>query len=133
MQVFRSFEQDDVAMVGRAVRVLLVSSEGETGVMARRLASLGARVDVIDEIYAAISDLLDDPAGYGLLVVDCDSANVGGLEACQRAVQMLGGSVQRAPTVLISRECMTQSFPQDRAVPVVLRAPPLGRVAEGGL
>lgn len=123
MQVFRSFEQNGVAMVGRAVRVLLVSSEGETGVMARRLAAMGAKVDVIDEIYEAVSDVMDDPAGYGLLVVDCDSANVGGLEVAQRAVTLLGAAIQRVPSVLISRDCVTQRFPQDRAAPVVLRAP----------
>ena len=123
MQVFRSFEQGDISMVGRAVRVLLVSSDGETGVLARRLAALGARVDVIDEIFAAISDVIDDPMGYGLLVVDCDSANVGGLSAGQHAVQMMGGSARRVPAMLISGECQAQAFPQDRNAAVVLRAP----------
>lgn len=110
-------------MVGKAVRVLVLTAEGETGTMGRRLAGLGARVDVVDELFSALSDLIDDPAGYGLFVVDCDSANVGGLEAAQRAIKMLGDVAQRVPVILVSSKCRDQRFPQDRAAPVVLRAP----------
>jgi hypothetical protein len=123
MHIIRSMERDDIAPVGKAVRVLLLTSEGETGQMGRRLASLGGRVDVVDELFAALSELIDDPAGYGLFVVDCDSANVGGIEAAQRAMLMLGEVSQRIPVILVSTECRDQRFPADRAVPIVLRAP----------
>jgi CheY-like chemotaxis protein len=123
MQVIRSFEQDNVAMVGRAVHALLLTSEGETGMVGLRLASLGARVDVVDELFEALSDLIDDPTGYALFVVDCDAPNVGGLEAAQRAMKMLGDVTQRVSVILISSECHDQRFPQDRTAPVVLRAP----------
>lgn len=123
MQVFRSFEQADIAMVGRAVRVLLVSAEGEGGATGRKLASLGAKVDVVDELYAALSDLIDDPAGYALLVVDCDNCNIGGLASAQHAVQMLGTTAQRVSVILISADCRDQRFPPDRGAPIVLRAP----------
>lgn len=123
MQVFRSFEQADYAMIGRAVRVLLVSSEGEAGVTSRRLAALGAKVDVVDEIYAALSDIIDDPFGYALLVVDCDNCNVRGLQAGLHAVRTLGGMAQRISVMLVSSECREQRFPADRSAPVVLRAP----------
>lgn len=123
MHVIRSLEQENAAMVGRAVCVLLLTAEGETGMMGRRLAGLGTRIDVVDELFSALSDLIDDPAGYGLFVVDCDSANVGGLEAAQRAMKMLGEVAQRVPVILVSSECRDQRFPQDRAMPVVLRAP----------
>ena len=123
MHVIRSLEQDTAAMVGRAVRVLLLTAEGETGMMGRRLASLGGRVDVVDELFAALSDLIDDPAGYALFVVDCDCAQVGGLEAAQRAMKMLGDVAQRVSVILVSNECRDQRFPQERTAPVVLRAP----------
>lgn len=123
MQVIRSFERDSAAMVGKAVNVLLLSSEGETGMVGRRLASLGARVDVVDELFGALSDLIDDPTGYALFVVDCDGASVGGLEEAHRAMKMLGEVRQRVSVILMSRECRDQRFPQDRTAPVVLRAP----------
>ncbi len=123
MQIVRSLEQDNVAAVGRAVRVLLLTSEGEAGQMGRRLASLGAKVDVVDELFGALSDLIDDPAGYALLVVDCDSCNVGGLESALKAMKMLGDVAQRVSVILVSSECRDQRFPQERTAPVVLRAP----------
>lgn len=123
MQIIRSPEQDHAAVVGRAVRVLLLTSEGQTGMMGRRLAGLGTRVDVVDEMFAALSDLIDDPTGTALFVVDCDSASVGGLEAAQRAMRMLGDVAQRVSVILVSSECREQRFPQDRCAPILLRAP----------
>jgi hypothetical protein len=123
MQVVRSFEQSVHAMVGRAVRVLLVSSEGDSGVTGRRLAALGAKVDAVEEIYTALSELIDDPMGYALLVVDCDRCNLCGLQAGLHAVRTLGEIAQRVSVVLISSECQEQRFPADKAAPVVLRAP----------
>ena len=121
MQIIRSFEQDNAAIVGWGIRVLLLSSEGEDGQTARRLARLGGKVDVVDEMFSALSDLIDDPAGYALFVVDCDC--VGGLEAAQRAMQMLGELAHRIPVILVSTECREQRFPSDRALATVLRAP----------
>jgi hypothetical protein len=123
MQVFRSFDRMDYTMVGRAVRVLLVSSETETGATARRLAAMGAKVDVVDEIYSALSDVIDDPVGYAVLVVDCDKCKVGGLGAALNAVQKLGDVASRVSVILISSECREQRFPQDRAAPIILRGP----------
>ena len=123
MQIIRSLEQDNAAMVGRAVRALLLTSEGEMGGMERRLAALGARVDVVDELFAALSDLIDDPSGYALFVVDCDSVGVGGLEAAHQAIRMLGEVAQRVSVILVSSECRDQRFPQERTAPVVLRSP----------
>ena len=123
MQVIRSLEHENAALVGWGVRVLLLSSEGEAGLTRRRLAGLGGKVDVVDELFTALSELIDDPTGYGLFVVDCDGANVGGLEAARRAVQMLGEGAERVPVILVSHECGEQRFPNDRSTPTVLRAP----------
>lgn len=123
MQIIRTREHDGFTMVGRAARVLLLTSESEAGSMARRLAGLGATVDVIDELFSALSHLIDDPSGYALFVVDCDKVNVGGLAVAQRAVKMLGAVAQRVSVILVSGECRDQRFPQDRTAPMVLRAP----------
>ena len=121
MQVIRSLEQDRFAMVGRAVRALLVTAGGEAGAMGRQLASLGARVDVMQDVFEAISDVIDDPSFYALIIVDCDG--VGGLEASQRAMRMLGEAAHRVSVILVSSECCEQRFPQERSAPVVLRVP----------
>lgn len=123
MQVIRTFEHDSAATVSWGIRVLLLSSEGEGGQTSRRLAGMGGQVDMADELYQALSEVIDDPAGYGLFVVDCDSAKVGGLEAARRAMAMLGDVALRVPVILISTECAEQRFPMDRATPTTLRAP----------
>ena len=123
MQIIRSFERNDATAVGVGVRVLVMSSAGESGQISRRLASLGGRVDVVDELFAALSELIDDPAGHGLFVIDCDGPGVGGLVAAQRAFQMLGDVAQRVPVILVSTECSDQRFPPDRSSPIILRAP----------
>lgn len=103
--------------------MLLLSAQSASPVLVQRLSALGCRVDMVDELFAAMAEVIDDPAGYGLLVIDCDGPNVGGLAAAQRAVQMLGELVLRVPVILVSVECRAQSFPPDRAAPTVLRAP----------
>ena len=123
MQIIRSNGPENAALAGWSVRVLLMSSEGETGVISRRLASLGGQVEIEAELFSALAALIDDPAGYGLFVMDCDGENVGGLAAGRRAVQMLGDVALRVPVMLVSRECGEQGFPNDRSAPIVLRAP----------
>jgi len=123
MQIIRSFESDDTAAVGLGVRVLVLTTEGENAQICRRLASLGGKVDVVEELFSALSELIDDPAGYGLFVVDCDVPSVGGLEAAKRAVQMMGNLAQRVPVILTSSETRDHHFPMERTTPTVLRAP----------
>lgn len=123
MQIIRSFEQGDATAIGYGVRVLVLSCEGEAGQISRRLARLGGKVDVVEELFAALSELIDDPAGYGLFVVDCDSAGVGGLQAAQRALLMLGDVAQRVSVILVSGEPLDHVFPSDRSLPTILRAP----------
>lgn len=121
MQVIRSIETEDATLVGWGIRVLLLSSGGEHGLTSRRLAALGGRVEVEEELFAALSAVIDDPAGYALFVIDCD--DIGGLEAGKRAVQMLGDVARRVPVILVSRDCGEQRFPNDRSAPTLLRAP----------
>lgn len=123
MQVFRAFQDTDHTRVGFGVRVILVSAEGENGVLARRLASLGGHVEVVDEIFTALSHVMDDPVGYGLFVMDCDGPTVGGLAGGQRVIGMMGNLVLRVPVILVSQDCLEQRFPEDRMAPTHLRAP----------
>ena len=123
MQIIRTFERGEATKVGWAARVLLLSTEVENGPITRALAGLSSVIDVVDELFAALSEVLDDPAGYALLVVDCDSDCVGGLEAAERAVIMLSEVMSRVPVILISQECRLQQFPADRLKPTLLRAP----------
>ena len=123
MQIIRTIESSMTHGAAWDVRILLLSHEGEQGMTARRLANLGGKVDVVDELFRALSEVIDDPAGYRLLVIDCDSGGVGGLAAAQRAVQMLDQPLKRIPVILISHECREQQFPDDRTRPLVLRAP----------
>lgn len=121
MQLIRSFEHENAALVGWGVRVMLLTAEGPEGATARRLAGLGGLVETSPEMFAALSALIDDPAGYGLFVVDCDA--FGGLEAGHKAFAMLGDQTARLPVILVSRTCPQQTFPDDRRAPTVLRAP----------
>ena len=121
MQVFRAFDQKNAAVAGWGIRVLLLAASAMEGRAVRHLAALGSSVETTDELYAALGAVIDDPVGYGLFVIDCDS--VGGLEAGRKAVQVLNGSDSKVPVILVSTECGEQIFPQDRRAPTLLRAP----------
>ena len=121
MQVFRSFDPQNAAVAGWGIRVLLLGENAMEGRAVRHLASLGSSVETTDELYTALSAVIDDPVGYGLFVIDCDG--IGGLEAGRKAVQVLNGADSKVPVILVSKECGEQIFPQDRRAPTMLRAP----------
>ena len=122
MQIFRPAEQD-AALVGWGVRVMLLAEDTASGPKstAKRIAGFGGIIEREDEIYAALEAVIEDPAGYGLMVIECDQ--FGGLDAGMKAFSMLGTLKHRLPVILISKECKEQSFPRDRHFPIVLRAP----------
>ncbi len=121
MQMFKALEQDDAARVGWGVRVLLASPTGQGGHIARRLSGLGGQVEVEEQLYDALSQLIDDPRGTQMLVVDCDA--YGGIEAGRRGFALLADQAQHMPIVLITSHCREQTFPPNRDSPIVLRAP----------
>ena len=123
MQVIRGFDSGDATWVGGSVKVLLLTSEAENGQMSLRLARLGGQVEVMGELFTALAAVIDDPVGYGLFVIDCDSPGVDGLEGGRRALQMLGDLTSRIPVILVSGTCGEQRFPDDHAAPTELRAP----------
>jgi len=109
MQLIRSFDQDNAALVGFGIRVMLLSKQSEE------------MLEHSQEMYEALEAVIEDPAGYGLFVLDCD--DFGGIEAGRKAVTMMGELAQRLPVILISKECQEQSFPQGRGAATMLRAP----------
>ncbi len=121
MQFVRSFEQNYAAQVGFGIRVLLVTSESPDNPLRQRLAGLGSLVELTADLFLGLEAVIEDPAGYGLLVIDCDA--IGGLDAGRRAFAMMGEVAGRMPVMLISQECQHQVFPEDRYAPVLLRAP----------
>ncbi len=121
MQLIRSFEQENAALVGFGIRALLLSTEADRGPIAQRLAGIGGRVEVADELFIGLEAALDDPRGYELLVIDCDT--MGGVELGRRATEMLGETARSLPVILISSDCQRQVFPERPNAPTELRAP----------
>ena len=121
MQLIRSFEQDLAAPVGLGMRIILLTTEGRDGALARRLAGLGGQVDCHAEMNAGLAQLIEDPYRYGLLVIDCDG--FGGLQPVRQTCLNLVGQADRVPVLMISRDCQAQIFPNALQAPVVLRAP----------
>lgn len=124
MHLLPRIDQDDALLVGWGVRVLLLARPGacDTATALQRLAALGCASDVVGEVYAAASDLIDDPHGYGLVLADCDA--FGGIEAGLRLLRHLRAASVTLPVLLMTRDCPVQRFPEDRLAPVVLRSPP---------
>ncbi|MEI2686477.1 MAG: hypothetical protein V9G14_09640, partial [Cypionkella sp.] len=73
MQLIRSFDQDNAALVGFGIRVMLLSKQSQEGPLARRLAGAWRDAGALSqEMYEALEAVIEDPAGYGLFVLDCD-------------------------------------------------------------
>ena len=123
MYIVPSLSDSGASLVGFGIRTLLLAGQEQAAPLARRLAGLGSQVEAIDEMFTALSEVIEDPVSHGLLVVDCDSTNVGGIAGGRRLVQMMGDLVTRVPVILISSECRQQHFPEDRMAATELRAP----------
>ncbi|MFT4151131.1 MAG: hypothetical protein QM656_13115 [Paracoccaceae bacterium] len=126
MQFFRTPEGEQATLVGWGLRVMLLTADraGAEGATARRLSGAGGRVEAEGEMFAALSAVIDDPAGYGLVVIECDG--FGGLEAGHRAHKLLRQAGLQIAVVLIGTDCVEQRFPEDSTLPTELRAPLTG-------
>ncbi|MFZ1469156.1 MAG: hypothetical protein WAT09_09270 [Paracoccaceae bacterium] len=120
MQITHNFDQGAALPVGWGVRVLFLTAQDDSPLMAR-ISGMGGTVDLETEVYAALSAMIDDPMGYGLFVMDCDG--LGGIEAGERAAATLVAVNSRVPVILVSQDQASQVFPQDKTAPVRLRAP----------
>ena len=124
MQIIRSLEQHSAAPVGLGIRVMLVGQLQDSSPLPHRLAGLGGKVEMADDLFVGLEAVIDDPAGYGLCVIDCDA--FGGLAAGRRAHALLADVARRVPVILVSKDCTGQEFPEERGEAVVLRAPTSG-------
>ncbi len=123
----------DLIRVTRDLCVLLCCPEGETGCIARQLTAIGPHVDIITELFTALAEVIDDPANYSALVLNCDALGIGGLAGGHRAIRMLGDVRGRIPVILVASECITPCFPLDRLAPVELPAPASLQSLQAGL
>ena len=121
MQMFSALVQDDTALVGWGVTALVASGDGGCDVTDRRLAGLGVVIAAQGGLYDVLAEVLDDPRGADLLVLDCDT--IGGIDAGRRAFCILADAKVRMPVILISSDCVEQTFPVTREAPFMLRAP----------
>lgn len=108
--------------VGTGAQVLFLAAEGPAADrVTTRLEQLGARVTRATEVYSALAELLEDPCEHDLLVMDCDS--FGGIDGGRRVVALLSQPRHHIPVILVSKDCLQQTFPSDWREPVILRAP----------
>ncbi len=120
MQHLRAVKSEKVRPVGDGVRVLVLN-DGSDLATRERLLELGGRVDIETELYTALSQLMDDPLGYGIFIMDVDT--FGGVETGLRAFRMLRAADVRIPIILVGRGFLAQAFPEERSAPILLRAP----------
>lgn len=99
------------------IRVMLLTDKPE-GLTARRLANYGSLVDVENEVYSAISAILDDPMGYDLFVMDCDA--FGGIVAAERAIAALIAAEAKMRVMLVSEEFDIPAYPMGLRTAVCL-------------
>lgn len=122
MQFFRPIVQEEAALVGWGVRVLLLAAPGsDPGRIAQRVAGLGGVIAAENDEFTAVEALAEDHTGFGLFMMDCDG--FGGLEAGHRVLAMARRAARPVPAMLISRDVAVQTFPEDATAPILLRAP----------
>lgn len=123
MHLFSPLDAQSAALVGWGVRVLLLSPSAGEGMsrVADQIAGFGGRIEAETDLFAAIETVQGDGTGFGLFVMECDA--YGGLEAGLRAVAMMGRAAETTRVILISRDVVTQVFPEDPKAPIRLRAP----------
>lgn len=122
MSLFKTITRA-AAKLRRGLSVMVlgpVQSDG-LGRAADRIAELGGAIEHQAEMFTALSALIDDPAGYGLFVMECDS--YGGLAAGRTACAMLGSLTTRIPVILITGESCENAIPERSQDPIILPAP----------
>jgi hypothetical protein len=121
MQFFRPITQDDAALVGYGLTVMLVAPLGaaDTEQQSGRLAGLGCRITVEPDVGRALAAMALHPRD--LLVIDAEAT--GGLGTARAVLSLMRRSGVETPAIIVSRGVQGQTFPDDPAEPVLLRAP----------
>ena len=130
MHALRLQGREIAALQGIGARVMLLAPGADT-TLEGIVAGAGGRIDRETETYAALSALIDDPAGWDLFVMACDG--FGGLADGLRAHRMLAGAGPGLPTILIAAACTPHVLPDDRRAPVLLRGPATPAALQAGM
>lgn len=117
MQTFIQTNRQHVQPHTLGVRVMLLTDHSDNRT-ARRLASYGSVVDVVDDLDEAIAAILDDPFGYDLFVMECDG--FGGLGGAEQAIASLIAGDAKMRVMLVSREFDVPAYPLGRRTAVCL-------------
>ncbi len=100
MQLIQTFGvYPDIPFAGHA-RAMIVGGAG-IAATAEACLDLGLEIEIADEIYDALADVADDPKGYSVFVLDCDS--FGGIEAGRRTSLWLSRIAPRVAVILVTR------------------------------
>ncbi len=121
MQFFHPITQDDAALVGFGLGVMMVAPKGAptTEQKTGRLAGLGCTITVEPNVRRALSAMAS--RHHDLLVIDAEAA--GGLTAAQSALASMRRNGIATPAIIVSHGVKEQTFPVDPMEPVLLRAP----------
>ena len=117
MQITARPDRHRVSHNTPALRVMLLTDHPD-GLTAHRLAGCGSLVETADELFTALSAILDDPIGFDLFVMDCDG--FGGIDGAERAVAALIAAEARMRVMLVSREFDEPAYPLGRRSAVCL-------------
>ena len=120
MRILASIEKRPITTRAFGVRVMLLSSEPDSAA-ARTLTGFGSQVDCETDFFTAMSNIIDDPLGYDLFVMECDG--FGGIAGGERAVATLIANEARMRVMLISSEFDTPAYPMGRRTAVCLPFP----------
>lgn len=99
----------------------MVLSADADSAAARSLSGFGSQVECETDFFTALSNIIDDPMGYDLFVMDCDG--FGGIAAGEKAIATLIASEARMRVMLISAEFDTPAYPMGRRTAVCLPSP----------
>ena len=121
MQLVHSSQFEFEPKLIKSVRFVLISTEDAGGPIGQKIGLQGGIFEQFHDLFAGLEALIDDPAGYALAVLDCDC--YGGINEGLKAHALLGGVSRRVPAILVSAECSSQSFPEEKEKPILLRGP----------
>jgi hypothetical protein len=121
MQFFHPIAQDDAALVGFGLAVMLVAPNGAptTEQKAGRLAGLGCTITVEPNVRRAQAAMASGQ--HDLLVIDAEAT--GGLTAALSVLSSMRRSGIETRAIIVSHGVKEQTFPVDPMEPILLRAP----------
>lgn len=121
MQFFTPITQEDSALVGFGLAVLMVAPPGAAATEQKRgrLAGLGCTITLEPDVARAVE--IATEVAHDLVMIDAEA--VGGLFTAQAILSLMRRSGVTTPAIIAARGLPEQIFPASPADAVVLRAP----------